>query len=418
MKRIAWVLVVALGIIMAIVKTHTAVDSGGGPRMSVTSSDANFIVSSEADTGPGSLRDAILAADRLPGHSRIAIRVAQVLIESALPTLINPQGIVIEGRDGGTIIEAAHQRDGSTLQVKSPRSALRRLTLVHARNRAVTVMAPGVEIDSLDISDCGTGIVIAAGSEGLTIRHSRFERNATAIMSDAFLHDVTIVDSSFSESARAGIWFVGADPSLSNELGSSAIINVANDTFSKNDIGIVLGNRPALIQKSRFADNKSAGILVLGGSATLSGNDVRHSLGNGISVTNGNTVRIDHNSIEDILGVAILLRDTSATIEDNNLERNAYGIVAVDAKNAGATVIRGNVLKKTVVDAITIIGGAPLLDHNQALESRSAGLRVLDLVQSGAQIKANPHLLANTLKGNAVDLPLTGVYRTSGTGQP
>ena len=417
MKRVGIALGLALaGILIFISNRHAPHAS----PLRMPAADRTLVVSSEADAGPGSLRDAILAADRDPLRSRIVLNVKRIAIESALPTLINPQGIVIDGAEDGSVIDASRQAQGSALQIKSPRSVLRRVKILHAHDRALTVMATGVELESLEVSDCHTGITLVSGADGVTIRRSLFERDGTAITGDAPLRNLVISGSTFRENTKAGIWFVGsARPAADDTLSrSNSDVNVSDNSFEKNEVGIVLGNRPAVIQKSRFRNDKASSILVLSGSATIVDNDVREAVGSAISVTGGTAVRISHNMLADNPDVGIMIRDSGAVIENNTLERNGYGIVAITGKGSPDIVIRDNTLSKTAVDAITVIGGSPVLARNQALGSRSAGVRILDLVQSGSQIKTTPQLEANILKGNAIDSPQTGVYKTADTVQP
>src|SRR5262245_14514770 len=56
-----------------------------------------FRVTTAADSGPGSLRDAVFAADKVTGRARILIEVPRVVLETPLPPLVNPFGVVLEG---------------------------------------------------------------------------------------------------------------------------------------------------------------------------------------------------------------------------------------------------------------------------------------------------------------------------------
>ncbi len=72
-----------------------AADKGSGSR-------AVFVVTTTADSGPGSLRDAINAANATPGNDLIAFNIAPAGIHtivplSQLPPLIDPAGVVIDG---------------------------------------------------------------------------------------------------------------------------------------------------------------------------------------------------------------------------------------------------------------------------------------------------------------------------------
>jgi hypothetical protein len=64
---------------------------------------ADFVVSSARDAGPQTLRDAILAADRLSSHAHILITAKLITLDTALPPLVNPRGVDLEAAaDSGT----------------------------------------------------------------------------------------------------------------------------------------------------------------------------------------------------------------------------------------------------------------------------------------------------------------------------
>src|SRR6185436_929577 len=77
-----------------------------------------FRVTNAADSGPGSLRDAVLLADRAAGRARITIAVQRIVLESALPPLVNPNGVVVESV-GGVEIDGSGIA-GAVIDIASP----------------------------------------------------------------------------------------------------------------------------------------------------------------------------------------------------------------------------------------------------------------------------------------------------------
>ncbi len=102
-------------------------------------------------------------------------------------------------------------------------------------------------------------------------------------------------------------------------------------------------------------------------------------------------------------------------IERNTLDHNGLGIVSVISHERSSMVIEDNLITRTTADAVTLIGGAPLLRHNRIVRNHGAGLRTLDLAHSGGALKVSPRLEANVLEGNSVNTPITGVYTLSGS---
>jgi hypothetical protein len=371
-------------------------------------SGSSFVVSSGADAGPGTLRDAILAADRLSESAHILIEAKHIVIESALPALINAHGIVIEAAAGAGVIDAAHMAKGPAVQVNSPASVIRGISILNARDLAMLDNAPGLEISGVSITASKTGLALAASAKGGNIRTSVFERNETGISADGSVRDIAIVSSIFRANSRAGFWFVGA-----GEHDTTPLVRIIDGVFEKNACGVVLANRPTLVQKSRFLANQQSGVLILGGTAQVEDSEFRNSGGTAISVTSGQHVALLHNTLIDNPVTAIMVHDSQVSIERNTLTGNGSGIVAILSQESYSAVIKDNIITKSTGDAITIIGGSPTVQHNQLTENHSAGLRVLDLVYAKGGVKATPHLDANVLKGNGVDMPPTGVYKSA-----
>lgn len=380
----------------------------------------DFIVSSAADAGPGSLRDAILAADRLGDRAHIVITAKQITLESALPALINPHGVTLEAAAGAGTIDAARQAKGSSLQINSKASSVRGIRLINAHEQAILVSASGVEFDSVTVSASKNGILFTAQAKGCAVRNATFDSNETGILAEPGADDLTVVGTTFRNNNRAGFWFVSSAGPEAVTTGPTVRerARIMDSTFDKNASGIVLANQATLIQKNRFTDNRESAILVLSGMARIEDNEVRGSQGAAISVIAGRRVIVARNQLRDNKATAISVRDSQATIEHNTLQGNGFGIVAILGDNANPSVIADNEISKSIGDAITLIGGAAQVLRNQLLDNHGAGLRVLDYVSPQGALKATPHLEANNIQHNGADLPQTGSYKVAATVQP
>ena len=372
------------------------------------SGGSHFIVANGADAGPGTLRDAILASDRLSESAHIQIEAKRITLDSPLPALINNHGIFIEAAGGAGVIDAAHVAKGAVLQINGPASALRGISVVNAHDMAILDNAPGLEITGVNISASKIGLALASSAKGGNIRTSVFENNDTGMTADGAVRDIAVVSCIFRSNTRAGFWFVGA-----GEHDEVPLVRIIDGVFEKNTSGVVLANRPTLIQKSRFIANQQSAVLILGGSARIEDSEFRNTGGTAISVTSGQHVALVHNTLTDNPLTAIMVHDSQASIERNTLSGNGSGIVAILSTDSSSAVIKDNTVTKSAADAITIIGGSPTVQHNQVTDNHSAGVRVLDLVYAKGGVKATPHLDANVLRGNGIDLPPTAIYKSA-----
>jgi hypothetical protein len=377
----------------------------------------DFVVSAAGDAGPGTLRDAILAADRLSNRAHISIAVKRIAIESALPALVNPHGVTIDAASGFGIIDAAHQIKGAAVQINGPTSLLHGISIVNAHDFGIVINAAAVEIDSVNISGSKVGIFLGAAAKGSSIRTSVFEHDDTAITAEPGVRDVTISSSIFRANSKAGFWFVGGvekDADMAHgEIQER--VRIIDSVFEKNASGVVLANRPVLVQKCRFMSTTESAILVLGGGARIEDNEIQGGTGTAISVTAGRQVTLARNNLSGNLMTAIMVRDSQVLVDRNTLTGNASGVVSIASDNSGGTIIRDNVITKSTADAITVIGGSPRLQRNQVTDNRGAGLRMLNLVSPTGEIKATPQLDANVFKGNVTDQPPAAVYKLAGT---
>lgn len=411
-----------VGALMAFALALLAVAVGRvDPHVTDARTPADFIVDSGRDAGPDSLRDAILAADRLSSGARIVIRVRRIEIDSALPPLLNPHGIAIEAAPGDGVLDAAAQTSGATLQINSPDSTLQGLTIVHARLAGVVVNAPGVQLDSLRVANSSVGVLIHPAAHGVVIRTSTFQSNATAVQVEAGAQDIAILSSILRGSSRAGLWFVGAAPTVSSSerpgdvaTSPAAALRVIDSVFDANASGMVVGNQSVWVQKSRFLTSAMSGFLLLGGSVNLQDSQFQGSGGAALSLADGRHVVVLHNTFADNRSTAVLVRDSDAVIDGNTVAHDGVGIVAITERGAALTQIRNNLITRCTADAISVIGGSTYVHSNRALDNRGAGIRILDLLDGRTRVKATPQLGTNVLQGNAVDMPPIGIYHVSG----
>lgn len=395
--------------LLAAAITQHKLSANGSPLGTPTT---ELLVSSPRDAGPETLRDAILAADRLSTRAHIVITARQILIESALPALVNPHGVDIEAAAGAGNLDAAGQEAGAVLQIDSPTSTVKGLHISHARVSGIIVNAPGVQLDSITVSDSKVGLLVNAAAKSCTVRTSTFERDETGVMAEAGVQRTAILGSIFRDSTRAGFWFVGREGAHPG-AGDQPAVLVTGSVFEKNATGVI-ANQWTQIQSSRFLGNRQFALMILGGEARLEDSEIRDSGGTAVSVTSGAGVAIVHNTLIDNTGAAISVRDSEVDIARNTLEHNGLGIVSVSTREPLSTLIADNLITKTTSDAITVIGGSPQLRGNQIIGNQGVGLRTLDLAGSAGAVKVIPRLEANVLKGNRVDTPLTGTYTLSG----
>jgi hypothetical protein len=376
--------------------------------------DAELIVTSARDAGPGTLRDAILAADRLSTRCHIVIKVPRIVIESALPALINPHGVEVDAAAGAGAIDADRETQGSAIQVKSPGSSLTGLQVLHAHGYGILINAPGVELASVTVQDSKVGIMLGASASGAVVRTSVLEHDDTGLMAEPGIRRVTLASDIFRLNTRAGLWFVGAAEAgraaRADPTPADPLIRVLDTVFERNATGVVLANEASLLQKDRFIDNQAA-LTVLGGAATIEDNEVQGTDGDAVSVSSGRSVVLTGNVLVDNKATALMVRDSDVRIETNTIARNGLGLVLIGGPGTFAPLVRNNRITDNRGDGIMLIGGTLLLQNNQLLQNRGAALRPLDFVQGRTTLRADPRLHGNVFHANGQDIAPTAVYQ-------
>jgi hypothetical protein len=375
---------------------------------------AEFVVTSAQDAGPGTLRDAILAADRLSTHCQIVVKVPRIVIESALPALINPHGVELEAAPGAGTIDADRETKGSAIEVKGTGSILTGLHVLNAHGYGILIDASGVQLAAVTVQDSKVGIMLGSGASGTIVHDSLLEQDETGLSAEPGIRHVTLANDIFRLNTRAGLWFVGAAaPSRGDPPGAAApppLIRVLNTVFEKNATGAVLANEACLMQKDHFIDNETA-LTVLGGAATIEGSEIRGSAADAVSVISGRSVVLEGNTLVDNKATALMVRDSDVSIGTNTVARNGVGLVLIGGPGGFTPLIKGNRITDNRGDGIMLIGGALLLEDNQVLSNRGAGLRPLDFVAGSTSRKADPRSSGNVFHANGVDVAPTGVYR-------
>ena len=99
-------------------------------------------VTTSADRGPGSLREALFRADGAPGSARITIRVTKVSLASPLPPLVNPHGISIVAATPGAEIDGHALNDAPVFDVDAEHVSITGLTIGNCPGSAMAFTPP------------------------------------------------------------------------------------------------------------------------------------------------------------------------------------------------------------------------------------------------------------------------------------
>jgi parallel beta-helix repeat protein len=366
----------------------------------------DLAVTSPRDAGAGSLREAIIAADRATARARIVFRVDRVVLETPLPPLVNRHGVVLDA-ERPVEIDARGVVSGPILDLAAPGSLVRGLAIKGAPGPAILVRASGARLRDLKISDCAEGVQVTEGVEDVAVADSTFVLNGTGVRVDTAGGRLTVTGTTFERHSTAAVWAVSpAAPAA----GAAPRLVVRGNRFRGDRMSIVLVNVPAEVTDNVIAGATEAGVYLMG-PATVRSNRIQQSA-LGVFADGADGASIENNELDHNAGVGVLVRGGRATrVSGNRAYVNGYGIAVVFGDKGAPHVLTQNLMMSQREDGLYVVGGSPILRDNRSLSNRGAGLRVLDYVpRQGPQVRSDPLVHGLVAEGNGTDLPTRGLF--------
>lgn len=360
-----------------------------------------FRVNSDADSGPGTLREGIFAADRSGRAARVQLDVGRIVLESPLPPLLNPNGIVIDGARSRTQI-VSRQAGGPIFDVSAPQSAILGLRITGAAGPAVLARSSGLKLQDVVIENSAVGVYVVEGAGQVSVTDSSFRDNVVGIHLPGDIRQVTIRNNTFEGHRDAAIWAVARTPQT---VGGQVQLDVVRNQSVGDAKPVVLFNVSARIDDNVFQDAHSSAIYVSGSTAVIRRNRVRAGRRFGVEVLALSSGLIASNEIDHNCAGGVLVRASRNTqIISNRIYANGSGIVIVSGEPANPSRVTDNLVARHQLDGLHLIGASPLVERNQVLQNRRAGLRISTLNAGGRlALMSNPRLAFNRVSGNGTD---------------
>lgn len=322
--------------------------------MSTVSSDQTFVVSTLADSGSGSLRQAILDANAAAGADTINFAVAGTIAvgSAALPTVTGNtaiDGTSAPGYDGAPVVQIDFgNTEGLMLAAGADGSYISGLSLVDAAGAGVTVAASNTTL---------AGNYIGLWGNGTTVEANRGD--GVLVLAGA---NNNVIGSGSTESFALSNVISGNRGNGITIQGNGNIVQ-ANYVGTNSNGGIALGNRGngILITAGAFGN-------VIGGTATGGNNPippdrmlVRPPQGNLISGNCDNGVLINNGA-------------TGNQLSGNFIGTDSTGNVALGNRQDGVAIVgaNGNQLIGTTSSL------KPFVFYNVLSGNGGNGLRITD----------------------------------------
>ncbi len=398
-QRMAWIgigLAGAIAVASPWLKTWRLVMSGAEERL--------ILVTTEADDGLGSLRSAILTADKSDQPRRILVMVPRVALAAPLPPLVSPHGIVLDARHEGTELDASRVA-GAALDIASPHTTVQGFRIVKAQ-AAIVVRASRVTLRSVTIEDSDTGVLVGDHAEETTIDRSVFRRNRIGVQAMG-LGKTVVANSRFEDQRGSALWAVAPHTAAGLEE-----ISIHDNRFTNDASGLVLVNRPATVEENTFEGLRDAAVFASGARAVIRANHIRSGHGFGVMLDRASSSVVYRNEIAHNCSGGVMVREARNTeVVSNDLYRNGFGIVVLEGPKISPNTVADNLVVDHAGDGLVLIASSPLVRRNRLFQNAHAGVRLAALVRGDGQYRdSEPLLEGNILRGNGRDEPFRDDY--------
>jgi Right handed beta helix region len=368
------------------------------PHPGVAQSLSVVHVTNGDDRGAGTLREALflVAASSVPSY--IAIDVAKITVESALPAFVNGHGVTLVAQAAGTLIEARALGSGPVLDISGPGTSIKGITVKHCPGAAILVRNSHFHLTESSFEGCDVGIDVAENASGTLIEHNRFIKNRIGVRFAAAGGDSVVTNNEFRTNHDAGLWAVRSAPEARDEA-----IGIHDNQFSENGIGVVAGNIGVRVERNDFINAHEADVQIVGAGAVIRSNHINGGAAMGIVAENARGAVIADNEIEGLAAYGVMVRGSSNTlVEKNRIHNCGYGLAFVlsDARAVSSAV--DNTIIEPKFNGIDVIGDSPVLRRNQVLRAHAYALHVEDFVAANRPtIRSQPFLDDNNF-GNSL----------------
>ena len=365
-------------------------------------------VTSGADRGPGTLREALFLVAAAEGKATISIQTKSIALQTALPPLVSAHGLRIVAQQAGAEIDGQALKGASVLDVSGANTSIEGLAIRHCSGAGILLRAVHFNLQSTTIEACDVGVEVAENASDVLLERNRFVNNRIGVRFAASSANTSVLKNEFSGSKDAGLWAVR---SAAEERGVA--INVRDNRFNDDRSGMVVGNVTLLAEGNEINNAHEVAVHVVGAGSEVRGNRISGGASMGVIAENAHAAIIDNNEMDGLTAYGIMVRGSSNTlVRSNRLHNCGYGMAFVLNDPASPSTAVDNTVIEPKFNGIDVIGDSPILRRNHVLRPHALPLKVQDFTQPGGRRVVAKPFLDNNAFGAA------GATIASGPGRP
>jgi len=351
---------------------------------------AVIAVTNSGDRGAGSLREALFIAAAAKGRSTISIQVPKVEIATALPPIVNAQGVRLIAGQPNAEIDAANLPSGPVLDVSSANVSIEGVRIRNCKASGILLRASQFRLESTTIQACDVGVDVAENASEVLLERNRFADNRVGVRFAGSNQNTSVVKNEFAAHRDAGIWAVrGAADSRRDP------ISIRENRFTNERIGILTANIAVALERNELLNPREAAVQVMGTGAAVRGNRISGGAAMGIVAENSRGAVIESNEIDGLAAYGIMLKNSAdAVLQGNRVHNCGYGLAFVLGTSPSTAI--DNTIIEPKSNGIDVIGDSPVLRNNTVVRPRALALKVVDFrAPDGRNVRSQPFLEGN-----------------------
>jgi hypothetical protein len=351
---------------------------------------AAIAVTSGADRGAGSLREALFIAAAAKGQSTLSLRVPKITLATALPPIVNPEGLRLIAAQPNVEIDASALPEGAVLDVASANVSIQGLRIRNCKGAAILLRGSQFRLESTTIESCDVGVDVAENASEVLLERNRFARNRVGVRFAGSNKNTSVLKNEFNEHREAGVWAVRAQPD-----SRGAPISIRENRLINERIGVLAANVSVAVERNEILDAHEAAIQVMGSGAVVRGNRISRGAAMGIVAENARGVVIEANEIDGMQAYGVMLKNSAdALLQGNRVHNSGYGLAFVLGASPSTAI--DNTIIEPKIHGIDVIGDSPVLRNNTVLRPRALALKVVDFeAPDGRKVRSQPFLEGN-----------------------
>src|SRR5271166_953887 len=177
-----------------------------GPQRSATQKVVVVHVTNPGDRGPGTLREALFIVAGATDSTSIQIEIPKIDLETALPAVVNGNGVKLTAQAAGTQIDAHLLTSGPVLDISGPNTSIEGITITNCPAEAILVRAARFRLSLSNVVSCDVGVEVAENASDTFLERSHFVKDRVGVRFGASGRNSAVASNEFTENKDASIW--------------------------------------------------------------------------------------------------------------------------------------------------------------------------------------------------------------------